>query len=289
MEKIVVRPLRKNEKRRLYEFVKTLPERDLWGKKGRLLKEDLHSFQRFFTYIKPFHPKCFLVAEENNELAGFVVAVYNPQWIDELAARYGHDIEKRAHILGVAFTQRRNEILTALICRLSSFFSQKGVRSVEYPTLGNVCLTTATDVLTSENVDALMTFREAGFKISECYYSMKLDLDRYECDNKYLTNGNRFSFQKRSIEIVRENRVLGKVVWDAVKDGKTNIGICVKQIHRGKGLGTALIARALLRLKGSGVKTVELGVDGNNLPALKLYRKFGFEVYATHFYVILPC
>ncbi len=53
-------------------------------------------------------------------------------------------------------------------------------------------------------------------------------------------------------------------------------------------MGSALMARALQKLKADGVKTLELGVDGNNLAALKLYRKFRFALSKTHFYILLP-
>jgi len=289
MKGIIVHSLRDDEKRRFFEFTKSLPDRDFWGKKGRFLRGDFGRFQEFFEYIKPFQPRYFLVAEENNKLVGFVVAVFNPKWISDLKERYGHDVEKRAYILGIAVVQRRKDVLNALTDELTNYFSKKEIKSVEYPTLGNVCLTTATDILTPANVDALIMFSEAGFKISECYYSMKLDLNSYKHKKEPRIERESFRFKERNIEIVHENEVLGKVTWDSVESGKTNLGIEVTRAHRGKGLGTALMAKALHRLKTEGVKLVELGVDGNNLAALKLYRKFGFEVYKTHFYINKPC
>jgi len=289
MKDVIVRSLRKDEKRRFFDFAGTLPCRGFWGKKGNLLRGDFERFQEFFEYVKSFQPQCFFVAEEDNSLVGFVIAVYNPDWISDLVERYGYKVEKRAYILGIAVVQRRLDVLTALTNKLTSYFSKRGIRSVEYPTLGNVCLTTATDILTPENVDALITFREAGFKISECYYSMKLDLRTHKYDKEYSINEETFRSKERSIEILHENEVLGKISWEPVEDGKTSIGIYVARGHRGKGLGTALMAKALNRLKTDGVKVIELGVDGNNLPALRLYRKFGFEVQATHFYILVPC
>jgi ribosomal protein S18 acetylase RimI-like enzyme len=288
MKNIAVRLLKDDEKRRFFEFARALPDRDFWGKKGRLLREDYDRFRKFFDYIEPFQPKCFLVAEDNNDLMGFVVAVYNPAWMSDLIERYRHDVDKRAYILGIAFVQRRKDVLKALTDELIDYFSKKGIKSVEYPTLGNICLTTGTDVLTPKNVDALIMFREAGFKISECYYSMKLDLESYKCDKKYPTREGSFRFREKSIEIVKQNEILANITWNSIEDGKTSIGINVAQAHRGRSFGTALMAEALHRLKTDGAKVIELGVDGNNLPALRLYRKFGFEPYATHFYIIAP-
>jgi ribosomal protein S18 acetylase RimI-like enzyme len=220
---ITVRPLRKDERRRFFEFARNLPERDFWGKKGRLLRGDFKRFQKIFDYIEPFQPKCFLIAEEGNKLVGFVVAVYNPTWMNDLKERCEHDMEKRAYVLGVAVVQQRKDILNALIDELTDYFSKKGVESVEYPTLGNTCLTTATDVLTPENVDALIMFREAGFKISECYYSMKLNLDSYKDSREHPLVEGTFQLKKRSIRIVQENEVLGRVTWEPVKNEKTSL------------------------------------------------------------------
>jgi len=284
-----VRSLRKDGNQRFFDFAKNLPDRDFWGKKGGFLRGDFEKFLKFLEYIEPFQPRCFLVAEEDNKLVGFVVAVYNPEWVSELSERFGHDVEKRAYILGIAFAQRRNDVLKALTAELTDYFYKNGIQSVEYPTLGNICLTTGTDVLTPENVDALIMFREAGFKISECYYSMKLDLDKYKYNQEHPIKEEAFRLKERSIEIVRENEVLGKITWDPIENEKTSIDIEVKRASRGKGLGTALIERALHLLKTKGIKQVELGVDGNNLAALKLYRKFGFQVCATHFYINAPC
>jgi len=289
MKDVIVRSLREDEKRRFFKFAKGLPDRDFWGKKGHLLKGDFERFQKIFDHIKPFQPKCFFVAEGDNKLVGFVLAVYNPAWISDLKERYGYDVDKRAFILGIAFVQRRKDVLEALMGELTTYLSKKKVESVEYPTLGNVCLTTATDVLTPENVDALIMFREVGFKIDECYYSMKLDLGTYRNNKECQIDEKLFCFKERSIEIVQGNEVLGKITWDPVENGKTSIGIDVTRTHRGKGLGTALVAKALRHLKTQGIRVIELGVDGNNLSALKLYRKFGFEVYATYFYILAPC
>jgi len=289
MKDITVRSLRENEKGRFFEFATSLPDRDLWGKKSSRLKGDLQRFQEFLDYFKPFQSKCFLVAEEDNNLVGFIVAIYNRIWNSELRERHGYDVDKRAHILGIAFAKGRKDVLNPLIDKLIKYFSRKGIKDIEYPTLGNICLTTGTDVLIPENIDALLMFREAGFKISECYYSMKLDLDTYKQNKKSQIETGSFRFNERSIEIVKENEVLGNITWDPIKNGTTSISISLARRSRGRGFGTALMAEALHQMKIQGVKIIELGVDGNNLPALKLYRKFGFAVYRTHFYIIIHC
>jgi len=268
-------------------FAASLPDRDFWGKKGRFLRGDFKRFQEFFDNIEPFQSKCFLVAEEESRFVGFAVGIHNPEWVNDLTERYGRGIEKRAHILGIAFTENRKGILKALTKELTKYFSGMGIRSVEYPTFGNVCLTTGTDVLTSENVDALIVFREAGFRISECYYSMTLDLDGYKNRKESALGVGRFRFGERAVEIADDKEIFGKIAWDPIENGKTSIDIYVARGCRGKGLGTVLVTKALERLRTAHVRAVELGVDGNNLFALKLYRKFGFEVQTTHFYIIV--
>jgi len=287
LKDLTLRPLRRSEYSRFFKFARSLPESDFWGRKGRYLRGDYERFKEFLDYIKPFYPKCFLVAERDDEFVGFTVAVYNPVWVRELSERYEHKVGKRSHILGVAVTKRKKDVLKALTSEMMNYLSQKGIREAEYPTLGNVCLTTGTDILTPENVAALTMFREAGFKISECYYSMKLDVDafkpRKECSMKELT----FRSEERSTDILDGNEVLGTITWDPIENGRTSIDVYVAPAHRGKGLGTALLKKALQRLETEGVKEIELGVDANNLPALKLYRKFGFTVFRTHFYIVV--
>jgi GNAT superfamily N-acetyltransferase len=283
---MILYSLKEDNPKQFFQFGKTLAETDFWGKKARYLRGDLERFQEFLDYMKPFKPKCFLVAKENDRFIGFIVAAYNPAWMAELRDRYGYGVEKRAYILGMAVVRRRVDVLKALTNEMMDYFSKEGVRVAEYPTLGNVCLTTGTDVLTSENVDSLILFREAGFKISECYYSMNLDLDSYRPETRSPVRGA-FRVEEGKIEILEKNRVLGKVTWNPVENDKTNIGMYVEPAYRGKGFGAALMAKALEKLKTDGAKVIELGVDGNNLPALKLYRKFGFTVFKTHFYILV--
>jgi ribosomal-protein-alanine N-acetyltransferase len=48
--------------------------------------------------------------------------------------------------------------------------------------------------------------------------------------------------------------------------------------YRGLGLGPRLVAEGLRLLAESGAPEIELSVEANNEGALRLYRKFGFEV-----------
>ncbi len=46
---------------------------------------------------------------------------------------------------------------------------------------------------------------------------------------------------------------------------------------QGGGLGTALTARGLRHLHEQGLPIVDLYVEGDNAPALKVYRNLGFQ------------
>lgn len=62
----------------------------------------------------------------------------------------------------------------------------------------------------------------------------------------------------------------------------------VDPLRQGSGLGRRLVAAGLARLTAQGIRTAALYVEGDNTPALRLYRSFGFGdhavdvQYATH-------
>ncbi len=55
--------------------------------------------------------------------------------------------------------------------------------------------------------------------------------------------------------------------------------IFVEKTRRGKGIGRKLMARGLRAAKRHGVKSLSLGVEGENCPAMRLYKKFGFRPF----------
>ena len=54
------------------------------------------------------------------------------------------------------------------------------------------------------------------------------------------------------------------------------LGIAVAADHRGRGVGSALLAEAIVWARSVGVEKLVLSVYPHNTGAIALYRKFGF-------------
>jgi mycothiol synthase len=79
---------------------------------------------------------------------------------------------------------------------------------------------------------------------------------------------------------VREDDVVG-FHWTKVEDDVGEVYVVgVDPSEQGSGLGTALTARGLRHLHESGLRTVDLYVEGDNDPALAVYRRLGFTEHA---------
>jgi len=59
---------------------------------------------------------------------------------------------------------------------------------------------------------------------------------------------------------------------------KAELGISVRKPYWGKGIGSALISEALRIAKQKGFKKIQLEVMEHNERAIRLYKKFGFEI-----------
>lgn len=55
--------------------------------------------------------------------------------------------------------------------------------------------------------------------------------------------------------------------------------VFVEEVYRRQKIGTALFDEALNWFKIKNVKNIELNVDARNQPAIKLWKKFGFNEY----------
>ncbi|PKP49332.1 MAG: hypothetical protein CVT92_15300 [Bacteroidetes bacterium HGW-Bacteroidetes-1] len=60
----------------------------------------------------------------------------------------------------------------------------------------------------------------------------------------------------------------------------TSVSVCPD--YTGKGIAKKLIAECLKEAKKNGFKQLQLEVNKSNLPAVNLYRSFGFEVFETN-------
>jgi RimJ/RimL family protein N-acetyltransferase len=56
-----------------------------------------------------------------------------------------------------------------------------------------------------------------------------------------------------------------------------DLGLMVARSHRRRGIGRALLARAVVWGRAAGVEKLELHVFPHNEPAIRLYEEFGFE------------
>jgi ribosomal protein S18 acetylase RimI-like enzyme len=56
------------------------------------------------------------------------------------------------------------------------------------------------------------------------------------------------------------------------------LGMGIIQGHRGRGLGTRMLAQTLDLARARDIRRAELIVRADNTPAISLYRRFGFEV-----------
>ncbi len=75
----------------------------------------------------------------------------------------------------------------------------------------------------------------------------------------------------------RDGRIVG-FHWTKVEDGVGEVYVVgIDPDAQGGGLGTALTARGLRHMYEQGLPIVDLYVEGDNAPALKVYRNLGFQ------------
>ena len=83
----------------------------------------------------------------------------------------------------------------------------------------------------------------------------------------------------------------GSCLCTFYNNGKANIMIIdrfeVESEHRGKGIGTLLLQKAIELAKTQHVDSIELTVNNDNKPAKKLYKKMGFKKTDKDYYRIL--
>lgn len=75
------------------------------------------------------------------------------------------------------------------------------------------------------------------------------------------------------------SRIAGYIVTLDIDEFTGKImAFAVKKEFRGMGIGKMLLSEAIKRLEGRGKRKIILEVRVSNVPAQKLYKKFGFEI-----------
>lgn len=89
-------------------------------------------------------------------------------------------------------------------------------------------------------------------------------------------------FDPAGLLLVEEDGRLVGFCWTKIASGAGGLGeiyvVAVHPGHQGAGLGRSLVAAGCRSMAGRGVRTAGLYVDGENAPALRLYRELGFAV-----------
>jgi L-amino acid N-acyltransferase YncA len=95
---------------------------------------------------------------------------------------------------------------------------------------------------------------------------------------------------RRPLWVVEQDgeEVLGWLSMGDFYDGRpayhatVEVGVYVKDGHRGKGIGRRLVEEAIRRAPELGIETMTAGAFAHNEPSMELFESFGFEKWA-HF------
>ncbi len=68
---------------------------------------------------------------------------------------------------------------------------------------------------------------------------------------------------------------------DRERTGRVWLGVCVAEGHTGKGHGQEIIEELFYHAKEHEISEIVLSVDGDNAPAIALYKKAGFAEYSV--------
>jgi ribosomal protein S18 acetylase RimI-like enzyme len=89
---------------------------------------------------------------------------------------------------------------------------------------------------------------------------------------------DRLQHKSRSLLAWDEARVVGHVILCPISDAAIEYTIFIHQDYRCMGLGTAMTRLALTFVGEMGFAEVFLSTELTNYPALRLYRKLGFQI-----------
>ena len=84
-------------------------------------------------------------------------------------------------------------------------------------------------------------------------------------------------FDAEDFLLLRDGGELIGYCWLKIENGEGEFYVVgVSPDRQGEGLGRELVAAGMTRLASQGIRTAHLYVEGDNAPALRLYRSFGF-------------
>jgi ribosomal protein S18 acetylase RimI-like enzyme len=92
---------------------------------------------------------------------------------------------------------------------------------------------------------------------------------------------DRLQTKSRSLLALDGKRVVGHVILCPISEASVEYTIFVHQDYRQRGVGTALTRLALAWVSEVGFADVFLTTELSNVPALNLYRKFGFQTQSV--------
>lgn len=140
---------------------------------------------------------------------------------------------------------------------------------------------------------AVLGILEAEFWYSEHLMSYQLDQlhIRQPC---CASGGQKLSIQLRKkseaeYQLIAKNKkpqLLGTCFLDICDDSAYFYGFQIEEKLRGQGIGFLCLQKLLTELKSAGIQKVSLQVSGQNLPALSLYKKTGFQIKETLSYYL---
>jgi len=76
------------------------------------------------------------------------------------------------------------------------------------------------------------------------------------------------------------SEIVGFIISRLAADEAEILSVAIDDAWRGRGLSRNLLQIHLGHLAGRGIRTVFLEVEENNLPAVRLYQRYGFQVVA---------
>ena len=91
-----------------------------------------------------------------------------------------------------------------------------------------------------------------------------------------ILSSNSFSFKK---VFLYGDAVIAFLDSNIIFDEAELLMLAVKKEYQNHGIGSYILNRYLEHLKSKNIKSIYLEVSENNIKAINLYKKFGFEVY----------